>query len=157
TGQSVACPSALNQLALGFGDASLGAHVIQGLSFVLAADSVTVPPGTFDPSSGLFNFPVASGTPFDGAATMDESPSVFPLEFDEAEFGALDPRSGDFAVGFSLVGLLGDQPVQMSGVAISSKVVDFAPVITAPAAMAIDANAGCSATVTLAASASSPT
>jgi hypothetical protein len=156
TGQSVACVTQLNQLAVVLGDASVGGRAIGGLSFVLAANSQPGPGGTFDPMSGRFVFPEVPGS-FDAAATIDGSSSALSLSLTQLENGTFDPRSGDFSIQFSLVGEVGGQTFQTSGLATASKVVDVAPLITAPVALTVDANNGCSATVAVAASASSPT
>jgi hypothetical protein len=155
------CGVALNQFDVSFDDFTVSSLSVQGLTFssdgaFLTGSGTFVapePPADLDPLFLFFTDPFSE---FDELATFGGTFQGLPIREEQAQNGSIDLKNGHVTYAFSFTDLINGQPLDISGVATTSEVVDRPPVITVAASHSIDATPACSAPVTLKATASSP-
>ncbi len=159
-----ACPTQINQIELELADFSVGGLAMTGLELSLDGLFETIPGQLLAPQPPVapnptYLFQLPPGLLFDAIASIRlngaDSPGLVLASEQEVQ-GILDPSTGLIDFQFTLERTLDGQPFTLQGSAITSRVIDEPPTITAPATLAVDAGAACSANVTFAGAASSP-
>jgi hypothetical protein len=155
------CVTQLNQITLTFDDFALTDFAVQGLTLALAQPTLT-PSGSLDTDTGLFDFVLQSGLPFNASAVLTFPgssiglPGGLPISTQAPIFASLDPTTGELTFQFNIDGSLNGTPVSVVGSATSLSVIDLAPVVTAPSSQSANATtSSCSASLELTASATS--
>jgi hypothetical protein len=145
----------VNQVELKFADFSLSGKSFEGLT-VYSRESPRTGSGQFVGSTNSFVFSLPSGIEFDAVAKIDGAQSIFAVVSDYAQFVSVDLATGEVAFQYSLRGSFAGKAFSTVGQATTAQVVGRAPVITAPAAVSVDATTSCTVSVLLQAMVASP-
>lgn len=149
------CSVHINQIELKLSNFSVSGARFEGLT-LYSRDSPRTGSGQFAPSANRFVFSVPSGVVFDAVAKIDGAQSGFAAISDQAEFISVDRATGEVSFQYSLVGTFAGKAFTAAGTATTVQVLGRAPVITAPAAVSVNATTSCTASVPLQATVASP-
>jgi hypothetical protein len=158
------CNSGVNAMELDFADFNVnvsgqGSHSVSGLTLELDLP-FSLAPGEVVPGNAAFPdpeymFTIPQGVMFDSIGTLDGTYQGLTTASDQATTGMIDLVTGQVTFDYEIGELVNGIEASLTGAAFTTQLVDVAPVVSAPATVTVDATTSCSASVTLAPTATS--
>jgi hypothetical protein len=157
------CNAGVNAMYLDFKDFNVvvsgTTHTVNGLDLQLDFPFLSAP-GEVVPGNAAFPdpeymFTIPQGVTFDSIGTVDGTLEGVTAVGDTGTTGMIDLVTGEVSFDFELSDPVNGFPVTLTGSTFTTQLVDVAPVVSAPATVTVDATTSCSASVTLAPTATS--